>query len=125
MSEKRFILETVEIIDCDTDEKRIATVIFDREKTYSYENIDEEVCDLLNEQQATINKLEQENADLLGARIKAQEDWEKCTDKLKAKILEQQATITELQQDLEDSNDANATLEVEIIKLRKQIQEGT
>lgn len=48
------------------------------------------------EQQATIDKLDQENADLLGARIKAQEEWEKCTDKLKEKILEQQATIERL-----------------------------
>lgn len=61
----------------------------------------EEVCEKLNEQQATIDKLDQENADLLGARIKAQEEWEKCTDKLKAKILEQQATIQSLKEENE------------------------
>lgn len=49
-----------------------------------------DVVGLLNEQQATTDKLDQENADLLGARIKAQEDWEKCTDKLKVKILQLQ-----------------------------------
>lgn len=61
----------------------------------------EKVVDKLNEQQSTIDKLDQENADLLGARIKAQEEWEKCTDKLKAKILEQQATITKLNKQIE------------------------
>ena len=58
--------------------------------------LEEDVCDKLNEQQATINRLDQENADILGARIKAQEEWEKCTDKLKEKIGEQQATIEHL-----------------------------
>ena len=51
------------------------------------------VINVLNEQQATIQSLDQENADLLGARIKAQEEWEKCTGKLKEKIVEQEATI--------------------------------
>lgn len=59
----------------------------------------------LNEQQATIDKLDQENADLLGARIKAQEEWEKCTDKLKEKIVEQQATINELRKKLKKYED--------------------
>ena len=75
-------------------------------------SIAEKVRDKLNELQATIDKLDQENADLLGARIKAQEEWEKCTDKLKAKILEQQATITAL-------NEEN----IELKKLRKYCAE--
>ncbi len=65
----------------------------------------------LNEQQATIDKLDQENADLLGARIKAQEEWEKCTDKLKAKILEQQATISRLGEENEQLKKRNKFLE--------------
>ena len=53
---KRFIVETVEITDCDTDESRIAKVITDKEEIYSYDDL-YEISDLLNEQQATINKL--------------------------------------------------------------------
>ena len=52
---KRFIVETVEITDCDTDESRIAKVITDTKETYSYEDLDE-IVDVLNEQQATINE---------------------------------------------------------------------
>lgn len=63
----------------------------------------------LNEQQVTIDKLDQENADLLGARIKAQEEWEKCTDKLKVKILQLQEENERLKQKLEnlDLNEKN------------------
>lgn len=57
MSEKRFIVETVEITDCDTDESRISEVITDTSVTYSYENL-EDIVDLLNEQQHTISNLE-------------------------------------------------------------------
>ena len=64
-----------------------------------------EVVDKLNEQQSTIDKLDQENADLLGARIKAQEEWEKCTDKLKEKIGEQQATIDKVYELLKEEAD--------------------
>ena len=55
MSEKRFIVETVEITDCDTDVSRIAKVITDTKETYSYEDL-YEVAELLNTQQATIEK---------------------------------------------------------------------
>ena len=51
MSEKRFIVESV-MIDClCEDEPRIAKVITDTKETYSYEDLDE-IVDVLNEQQA-------------------------------------------------------------------------
>ncbi len=56
MDEKRYIFETVEITDCDTDVSRIAKVITDTKETYSYEDLDE-IVDKLNEQQDTINIL--------------------------------------------------------------------
>ena len=52
------------------------------------------------EQQATINELEQENADLLGDNIRSLDEFEKCTNKLKAKILEQQSTIQRMKHSL-------------------------
>lgn len=55
MNEKRFIVETVEITDCDIDESRISEVITDTSVTYSYENL-EDIVGLLNEQQAIIQK---------------------------------------------------------------------
>lgn len=63
MSEKRFVVETVEITDCDTDVSRIVEVITDKEECYSYENL----CDiavLLNGKEATIQRLEKENEQL-------------------------------------------------------------
>ena len=48
MSENQFVVETVEITDCDTDVSRIAKVITDTKETYSYEDLDE-IVDLLNE----------------------------------------------------------------------------
>jgi hypothetical protein len=61
---------------------------------------------LLNKQQSTIEQkdkeiaeLDQQCADLLGDKIKALEEFEECTDKLKAKILEQQAIIQSLKEE--------------------------
>lgn len=50
---KRFIVETVEITDCDTDESRIAKVITDTNELYSYDDL-YELCD-------DLNKLAEEN----------------------------------------------------------------
>ena len=67
------------------------------------------IVDCLNEKQSTIEakdkkiaELDQQCADFLGVRIKAQEEWEKCTDKLKEKIVEQQATIERLEEKVTD-----------------------
>lgn len=67
----------------------------------------EDTCNVLNEQQSTIEakdkeiaELDQQCADFLGDNIKALEEFEECTDKLKAKILEQQDTIQELERKL-------------------------
>ena len=56
MSDKRFIVETVEITDCDTDKSRIAKVITDTKELYSYDDL-YELCD-------DINKLSDENEQL-------------------------------------------------------------
>jgi len=61
MSENQFVVETVEITDCDTDVSRIAKVITDTKETYSYEDLDE-IVHKLNEQQATIKQLESDKA---------------------------------------------------------------
>ena len=55
MNEKQFVVETVEITDCDTDVSRIAKVITDTKETYSYEDLDE-IVHKLNEQQANIEQ---------------------------------------------------------------------
>lgn len=63
MSEKRFIVESVMITkDCNED-KRIVKVITDKEELYSYDDL-YEISDLLNEQQSTITRLEEENEEL-------------------------------------------------------------
>ena len=54
MSEKRFVVETVAVRD---------KVITDKEKYYSYEDLDE-IVDKLNEQQSIIEQLEKENKQL-------------------------------------------------------------
>ena len=45
------------------------------------------ICKLLNEQQDEINDLHQENANLLGDKIRSLEEFENFTNKLKKKIL--------------------------------------
>lgn len=63
MSEKRFIVESVSIIDdCNEDKSRITKVITDKEELYSYEDL-YEVAELLNEQQFKITELEIELTD--------------------------------------------------------------
>ena len=64
MNEKRFIVESVSIIDdCNEDKSRIAKVITDTDETYSYEDL-YEVAELLNEQQELIEELQEENKQL-------------------------------------------------------------
>ena len=60
MSEKRFVVESVKIIDdCNEDKSRIAKVITDKEELYSYEDL-YEISYLLNEQQSIITALREE-----------------------------------------------------------------
>ena len=63
MSEKRFIVETVEIIDVDTDESRISEVVTDIVENCSYETF-EDICNLLNSQHIYVNVLSDENREL-------------------------------------------------------------
>ena len=60
MNEKRFVVETVEITDCDTDVSRIAKVITDTDETYSYDDL-YEFCDELNHLYQEKQELEKEN----------------------------------------------------------------
>ena len=84
------------------------TLMFDEHTFFVFDNENDKrmtalrVTKKLNEQQVIIDELNQENADRLGAMIRAQEEWEKCTDKLKEKILEQQATISQLRKKLSE-----------------------
>ena len=89
------------------------TLMFDEHTFFVWDNEKDErmtalqVTKKLNEQQSTIEakdkeiaELDQQCADFLGDNIKALEEFEECTDKLKAKILEQQDTIQELERKL-------------------------
>ena len=104
MSEKRFVVETVEITDCDTDVSRIVKVITDKEECYSYEDL----CDiavLLNEQQATIKKLQ----DLCGE-----------SDSENAKLRQE---IKELKAQLREKEEDERLYANEIVKLNKEAKE--
>ena len=80
MSEKRFIIvKSIENLYALVDKEREGKeqiLIFSLHK----EKLDV-VCGLLNEQQATITKLEEENAKLLSERIKDCEEFEECVNK--------------------------------------------
>ena len=60
MSEQRFIVETVMITDCCTDESRIAKVVTDTNELYSYDDL-YEFCDELNHLYQEKQELEKEN----------------------------------------------------------------
>ena len=102
-SEKRFIVESV-MIDClCEDEPRIVKVITDTDETYSYEDL-YEVAELLNEQQATIRRLQDlcgesdgENAKLRIENKKLQEEIKL----LKPTNIEQYEQIQKLQEENE------------------------
>lgn len=103
------------------------------------------------DQQKEINNLNQENSNLLGDKIRSLEEFEKCTNKLKAKILqlqeeneqlrflidinsvserrklerqvdEQQATIRKLQDLCGESDSENARLRLKSKELQKEIK---
>ena len=79
MNEKRFVVETVEITDCDTDVSRIAKVITDTKETYSYEDLDE-IVDKLNEQDKKIRELESKQHKIVGGWHNAKEYFEKLEE---------------------------------------------
>lgn len=66
MNEKRFVAQQVEVVD--EDEIELLDIVFDTEDTYAFmvRDIDTAsgLCDLLNEQQAKINELEEIILDL-------------------------------------------------------------
>lgn len=107
MSEKRFFTKINKngrnvIIDkeCHTElfDMTLACEVLNRLdlKLKYYNEVNGEHQSTIEQKDKEIAELDQQCADFLGARIKAQEEWEKCTDKLKEKIGEQQATIEEL-----------------------------
>ena len=63
MSENRFVAEQVDVVN--EDETEVWDIVFDTENTYAFMVRDtdtaSDLCDLLNEQQATISQLEEEN----------------------------------------------------------------
>ena len=71
MSEKRFVAEQVDVVN--EDETEVWDVVFDTENTYAFMVRDtdtaSDLCDLLNEQQATIEQLQ--------AKLKEKEEDEK------------------------------------------------
>ena len=98
MSEKRFIVESVEIIsDCNENKKRIAKVITDTDELYSYEDL-YEIKDLLNEQQATINHLKQE----LGEYKENWDDMVELATKTSLRNVELDEQIGQLRKELND-----------------------
>ena len=63
MSENRFVAEQVDVVN--EDETEVWDIVFDTENTYAFMVRDTDtasgLCYLLNEQQATISQLEEEN----------------------------------------------------------------
>lgn len=103
-------------------------VVWDTE-TNEHFNFESAVA-CLNEQQATIEakdkeiaELDQQCADFLGDKIKALEEFEECTDKLKAKILEQQDTIQELERKLKKYAKIGEEQLEQIIELQDELNE--
>ena len=103
-------------------------VVWDTE-TNEHFNFESAVA-CLNEQQASIEakdkeiaELDQQCADFLGDKIKALEEFEECTDKLKAKILEQQDTIQELERKLKKYAKIGEEQLEQIIELQDELNE--
>ena len=103
MNEKRFVVESVKIIyDCTS---RIAKVITDKEELYSYDDL-YEICDLLNEQQATINELKERNVYNFAKKMQLQKEIKelKEEEKLYAKeIVRLNKNIEELNKTIEEA----------------------
>ena len=92
---KRFIVESV-MIDClCEDEPRIAKVITDTDENYSYEDL-YEVAELLNEQQATIRKLQDLCGESDGENAKLRIENKKLKAKLKEKEEDEQLYANEI-----------------------------
>ena len=112
------------------------TLMFDEHTFFVWDNEKDErmtalqVTKKLNEQQSTIEakdkeiaELDQQCADFLGDKIKALEEFEECTDKLKAKILEQQDTIQELERKLKKYAKIGEEQLEQIIELQDELNE--
>lgn len=98
MSEKRFICGLEFPINSNNPIRIISDSIEDKDY-YKFSDI----CNVLNNQQATIEakdkeiaELDQQCADFLGDKIKALEEFEECTDKLKQKIFDYKFEIKRL-----------------------------
>ena len=87
MSEKRFEVDIDHLL-----------LVWDTEKNKRLEI--EDIVGVLNEQQKEINDLNQENADCLGDNIRSLDEFEKCTNKLKAKILQLQEENEQLKEEI-------------------------
>ena len=103
MSEKRFIVETVEITDCCTDESRIAEVITDKKECYSYDDL-YELADDLNELVRTNKKLEIRN------------------NRQRGQILEMKAEIIRLEEQLQNKIDLIQNLERKVTSQKRVLR---
>lgn len=84
MSEQRFVAEQVDVLN--EEETEVWDIVFDTEKTYAFMVRDgdtaNELCGLLNEQQATIKKLQEENGELRKENKDLNDmEWEKFKKK--------------------------------------------
>ena len=77
---ERFVVETVMITDCCTDESRVVEVITDEQELHTYEELSE-IKDLLNEQQKFIDLLFNEllNAQKQGYVLNCTHQMERCS----------------------------------------------
>lgn len=103
MSEKRFLVETVEITDCCTDESRIAEVITDKEECYSYDDL-YELADDMNEMVRTNKKLQLRN------------------NRQRGQIFEMKAEIIHLQEQLENKADLIRNLERKVTSQKRVLR---
>ena len=117
MTNKRFIVETVKIIDCDIDKSRIIKIITDTSELYSYDDL-YELCD-------DLNKLAEKNEQL---KQEIKQYW-KCRDKWKqeAKELKKEADYFERKKCeywnmYNEAHSDRIILKKENEELRKQIQ---
>ena len=87
MSETRFVAEQVDVVN--EDETEVWDVVFDTENTYAFMVRDtgtaSDLCDLLNEQQATIRKLQDLCGESDGENAKLRIENKKLKAKLKEK----------------------------------------
>ena len=84
VSEKRFVAEQVDVVN--EDETEVWDIVFDTENTYAFMVRDtdtaSDLCDLLNEQQATIQQLKERNAHNFAKKMQLMKENEQLRKEL-------------------------------------------